>query len=150
MSHTTCTQGNWINSWLLVVGSQIVNLIHGPSFAHNLCFRCPNGSYEPILDIYVPRSFQWYEELINSLSFDPCNFPLKIWESRWTPISQSGSCLGSVKVHSLTLSYIPGSMWCDALTGCSQPCKPLCLGREPKSKVVTIIMSNTFSPLPKS
>ncbi len=27
-------------------------------FFHNLCFRCPNGSCEPILDIYVPRAFQ--------------------------------------------------------------------------------------------
>jgi len=36
---------------LLVVGSQIVNLIPILSFAHNLCFKCPNGSWEPILDI---------------------------------------------------------------------------------------------------
>jgi hypothetical protein len=28
-------------------------------------------------------------------------------------ISQSGNCLGSVNVHSLTLSYTPGSMRCD-------------------------------------
>jgi hypothetical protein len=29
-------------------------------------------------------------------------------------ISQSGSCLGNVSVHSLTLSYIPKSIWCDS------------------------------------
>jgi hypothetical protein len=36
MSHTTCTQGNRVNFWLLVVGSQIVNLTPGPSFGHNV------------------------------------------------------------------------------------------------------------------
>jgi hypothetical protein len=51
MSHATCTQGNLINSWLLVVRSQIVNLTPDPSFGHNLCFECPNGSCEPILQI---------------------------------------------------------------------------------------------------
>jgi hypothetical protein len=28
-----------------------------------------------------PRAFQWYKKLFNSLSFDPCNCSLKIWES---------------------------------------------------------------------
>ncbi len=31
-----------VDSWLLVVGSQTANLTFGPSFAHNLCCRCPN------------------------------------------------------------------------------------------------------------
>jgi len=51
MSHATYTQGNWGDSWLLVVGSQIVNLTPSPSFGHNLCFRCPNERCNPILDI---------------------------------------------------------------------------------------------------
>ncbi len=42
MSHIAYTQGNWVNSWLLVVRSQTANLTPGLSFAHNLCFRCPN------------------------------------------------------------------------------------------------------------
>jgi hypothetical protein len=58
ISHATYKQGNRGNSQLLVARSQIDNLIHGPSFGHNLCFSCPNGSCEPILDIYVPRVFQ--------------------------------------------------------------------------------------------
>jgi hypothetical protein len=58
MSHVTFTQGNWGDSRLLMVESQIANLTPVPSFGHNLCFRCPNGSCEPILDIYVPISFQ--------------------------------------------------------------------------------------------
>jgi len=37
-------------------------------------------------------------------------FTPTLGQSRVATISQSGSCLGSVKVHSLTLSYTPGSM----------------------------------------
>jgi hypothetical protein len=51
MWHVTFTQVNQGNSWLLVVGSQIGNLTLDPSFDHNLCFKYPNGSCEPILNI---------------------------------------------------------------------------------------------------
>jgi hypothetical protein len=51
MLHTTYTQVNHSDSWLLVVGSQIGNLTPIPSFGHNLCFKYPNGSCEFILDI---------------------------------------------------------------------------------------------------
>ncbi len=51
MSHATYTQGNRVDSWLLVVGNQIVNLTPCLSFGHNLCFECPNGWCEPILNI---------------------------------------------------------------------------------------------------
>jgi len=61
MSHTTCTQVNWVDSWLLVVGSQTANLTLSLSFGHNLCFRCPNGSCELIVDIYISIVFQWYK-----------------------------------------------------------------------------------------
>jgi len=50
------------DSQLLVVGSQIDNLILDLSFGHNLCFECPNGSCDPILDIYIPRVF---DDIIN-------------------------------------------------------------------------------------
>ncbi len=66
MSHATCTWGNRVDSRLLVVGSQTTNLIPGFSFGHNLCFRCSNGSCEPILNIYVSIVFQWYKR-----SFEP-------------------------------------------------------------------------------
>ncbi len=78
MQHITYTQVNKGDSQLLMVGSQIGNLFRNPSFSHNLCFKYPNGSCEPILDIYISRSFQWYKELFNLMSFDPYNFPLKI------------------------------------------------------------------------
>ncbi len=58
MSHATWTWGNRGDSRLLVVRSQIANLTPILSFGHNLCFRCPNESCEPISDIYVPRVFQ--------------------------------------------------------------------------------------------
>jgi len=48
-------QGGRGDSWLLMVGSQIANLIPGPAFGYNLCVKCPNGSWEPILDIYVQK-----------------------------------------------------------------------------------------------
>ncbi len=46
-----------VDSLLLMVGSQTASLTPGPSFAHNLGCRCPNGKCEPILDIYTSRSF---------------------------------------------------------------------------------------------
>jgi hypothetical protein len=113
MSHAACTQGNWVDSWLLVVRSQTANLTPGHSFGHNLCFRCPNEQCEPILDIYTSIDFHWYKELFKARSFDPCNHTLKIWESFRDSNSQHGSSLGSVKVHSLTLFAFPGA--CEVL-----------------------------------
>jgi hypothetical protein len=40
-----------IDSRLLVVGSQTGSLTPGPSFAHNLGYRCPNGQCEAIFYI---------------------------------------------------------------------------------------------------
>ncbi len=94
LSQATCTQGNQVNSWLLVVGSQIVNLTLSLSFGHNLCFRCPNGSCEPILDIYVLIVFQWYKELFNPLGFNPWNCSLNIRGSTETPTPKVGIPLG--------------------------------------------------------
>jgi len=51
MWHTTCTQGNRGDSRLSMVDSQIGNFTLEPFFGHNLCFKCPNGSCEPILDM---------------------------------------------------------------------------------------------------
>jgi hypothetical protein len=58
MSHSWIEPWEEVDSWLLVVGSQTVSLTSGPSFAHNLGCRCPNGSCEAILDIYSSRPFQ--------------------------------------------------------------------------------------------
>jgi len=157
MSHALCIQVNRVDSWLFLVGSQTASLIPGPSFGHNLCFRCPNEQCEPILDIYVIRAFQWYKERHKPLNFDPWNWSLKFWESTGTPSPKVGVALGVwgfIPSYSLTLSYTPGSMWCDSrASSWPAPLWPLCfdsrasfwpatlqlfcLGREPKARVAT-------------
>jgi len=94
MSHATYTQGNRIDSQLLVVGSQTTNLTPDPSFGHNWCFKCPNGSCKPILYIYVSIAFQWYKELLNPLGFDPCNCSLNIRKSTDIPTPKVEAPLG--------------------------------------------------------
>jgi hypothetical protein len=47
-----------------MVGSQIGNLTPSLCFGHNLCFKCPNGSFEPILDIKFQNIFN---DIMNSL-----------------------------------------------------------------------------------
>jgi hypothetical protein len=91
MLHAACTRGNWVNSQLLVVWS---SLTLGLPFDHNLCFRCPNGSCEPILDIYILITFQWYKKLFKLMGFDSYNRPLKIRDSIGTPIPKMGVHLG--------------------------------------------------------
>jgi hypothetical protein len=77
-----------------MVEGQIVNLTPSPSFGHNLYFKCPNGSSEPILNVYVLRAFQLYKELLNPMSFDPYDHSLEIRESIGTPIPKMGVHLG--------------------------------------------------------
>jgi hypothetical protein len=93
MWHATCMQGNQGDSWFLVVGSQIANFTSGTSFGHNLCFKNSNGPCKPILNIYVPRSFQWYKEPFDPMNFIPYNGPLKIQESIGTPTPKVGAHL---------------------------------------------------------
>jgi hypothetical protein len=51
MSHALCSQVSWVDSRLFLVGNQTGSLTPGPSFGHNLCFKCPNEQCELILDI---------------------------------------------------------------------------------------------------
>ncbi len=90
--HFTCTHRGRVDSRLLVVGSQIVNLTPGLSFAHNLCCKCLNGSCEAIFDIYASRPFQHYKEHLKARCFDPCNWILNFQESRRTPKSPFREC----------------------------------------------------------
>jgi hypothetical protein len=53
MLHIACMPKNLVDSWHLMVGTQIANLTPDLSFGHNLCFRCLNGQCKPILDTYV-------------------------------------------------------------------------------------------------
>ncbi len=58
MSHAAYTQGNRVDYKLLMVGNQTANLTSGLYLGHNLCFKCPNVSCEPILIIYVSIPFR--------------------------------------------------------------------------------------------
>jgi hypothetical protein len=114
-SHATCMQRNWVDSQLFMVESQTISLTPCLSFGHKLCFRCPNGSCEHILDIYVSIVFQWYKDIFKARDFDPCNCSLKIWESTGTTTPNMGIHLG-VWVFILTLSHTPRSFfWPDLL-----------------------------------
>jgi len=77
-----------------MLGNQIGNITPNPSFGHNLCFKCPNGSHNPILDIYILRDFQWCKEVFNPMFFDLWNRLLKIWKSIRTPTPKVGAHLG--------------------------------------------------------
>ncbi len=128
MWHATCMQVNWVDSRFLMVGSQTVNLTPDPSFEHNLCFRCPNGSCEPISHIY---SFP--------MSFDPCNRSLRIRKSTRTPTPKVGVPLrmwGFIPSHSFTFPRA----WNVTPRFPSWPTllQALCLGREPKARVATL------------
>jgi hypothetical protein len=138
MLHATCTEGDRVDSQLLIVGSQTANLISSISFGHNLCFKCPNKSCDLILYIYIPRTFRWYKELLNLLSFDLGNRLLKIQKSTGTPSPKVGVALGVWWFISSHFPTLPGA--CSVTFGLPfgpQPCKPLCFGHEPKVKVTT-------------
>jgi hypothetical protein len=139
MLHDTCTQGNWVDSQLLVVGSQIANLILDPSFGHNLCCICPNGWCNPILDIYVLRAFQWYIELLKTLSFYAWNPPLKIWESIGSLSPKVGVALGVrgfIPSHSFALPGVCGVTL--GLLSWPATLQAFCLGRKPKARVAIV------------
>ncbi len=142
MWHATCTQINHGDSWCLMVKSQIGNLIHDPPFGHNLCFKCPNGSCKPVLDIYVLKVFQ----IFNPMSFDLViafwrfESPLGLQFPKW-------DSLRNVGVHSLTLSYPPDNIKCDSWASVfvhtfASPC----FGREPKMVVNPTYYPPTYPP----
>jgi hypothetical protein len=94
VSHFLIGHRELVDSWLLVVGSQTASLTPGPSFAHNLGYRCPNRKCEGIFDIYVSRPFQRHQEHPNARCFAPCCRTLNIRESRRTPNPQLFQVLG--------------------------------------------------------
>ncbi len=105
-----------------MVRSQTGNLTLGPSFGYNLCFRCPNEECEIILDIYIPKNFQWYNKRHKPLSFDHWNCSLKFWESTETPSPKMGVALG---VWGFTPSHFP------TLSGVCDVTPRLALGLHP-------------------
>jgi hypothetical protein len=92
-----------------MVRSQIGNLTPSSFFGHNLCFKYPNGSCKPILDIYVLIAFQRYKEIFNIIKFDPYIRPLNFLESIKTPIPKMEAHLGVwgfIPSHFPTLSKV--------------------------------------------
>jgi hypothetical protein len=70
------------------------------------------------------------------MGFDPYNHTLKIHKSIGTLIPKVGAHFGSVKVHSFTLSCIPGSMKCDSRASLlGYTFASPCFGCEPKVRV---------------
>jgi len=151
MWHVIFSQVNRVDSRLFLVRSQIGNLTSGPSFGHNLCFRSSNEQFEPILNIYVSKAFQWYKERHKPLRFDPSNCSLKFWESTRTPSPKVRVALGVwgfTPSHFLTL---PGV--CDVTPGLPlgpHPCNPFALVASPKLRLWHFqlhyaIMFNSFN-----
>jgi hypothetical protein len=95
VSHFQLKVWEEVDSRPLVIGSQTASLTPGPSFAHNLGYRCPNGQCEAIFDIYASRTFQWHQEHLNARCFEPCCRTLNIRESRRTPSPQLWECWAS-------------------------------------------------------
>jgi len=59
--------------------------------------------------------------------------------------SQNGNSLGSVRVHSLTLSYTPGNMRSDSRASLlARTLASPYLGHKPKAKVATIWMNEEY------
>ncbi len=147
MWHATCKHVIQGDYWILVVGNQIDTLTSDLSFGHNLFCKYSNGSWYPILDIYILKYFQWYKEILNPMNFEPSNCSLKIWDSVRIPNSQSGSPLGSVWAHSITLFHTPGSVNVTAkLHSWLAPFHALAfqypfLGYEPKVRVVIVSLN---------
>ncbi len=92
MSHSFYRRWDRIDFRLFVIGNQIASLTLGPSFAHNLGCRSPNGSCEAILDIYTSKPFQRYKEHLDARCFDPYNEAPNLRESQRTPSSHFWEC----------------------------------------------------------
>jgi hypothetical protein len=95
VSHSQFGAREEVDSRLLMVGSQIASLTPGPSFAHNLGYRCPNDQCEAIFYIYASRPFQRHQEHLNARCFGPCCWTLNIRESWRTSNPQLWRCWAS-------------------------------------------------------
>jgi hypothetical protein len=140
MSHATCTQGNWVDSRLLVVRSQIANLTPGLFWGHNLCVSdAQMGHASPL---YVPRAFS------NDIKNSPIQWSLTPAIILWRFNSPSGFQFPTLErtwececsfSHTLLHSQPLGNMKCDfwASLLVRTHASP-CLGRELKVRVATM------------
>jgi hypothetical protein len=118
MWHAIYMHVNQSNSQLLMVRSQIDTLTPDLCFDHNLFCKYSSGSYEPMLDIFVSRTFQMYKKLFNPMSFDLSNHSLEIQDSIRTSTPKVGIHLGMcgfIPSHSFTIlrmwMWFPGCIF---------------------------------------
>jgi hypothetical protein len=143
MWHAIWRHINQGDSQLLMVGRLGVKFVFwllSLFSGHNLCCKYSNGSCEPILNIYISRTFQWYKEMFNPMSFDLPNHFLKIRDSIGTLTPKMG-------VHLGVCGFIPShsfAFWeckCDSRVAFSThtfPCP--CLGCKPKDRVMVVVL----------
>jgi hypothetical protein len=98
MWHIICTHVIQRDSQLLMVGSFDI------SFGHNLCCKYSNGSWKPILNIYVLRNFQCYKKVLNPMNFESSK-QIENLRLHRDSNSQSGN-----PPWTHTLSRIPGNV----------------------------------------
>jgi hypothetical protein len=118
ISHATFMQGNWDNSRFLVIGSRIANLTPGPSFGHNV-FQMSKWVMQTHFKHLCFNSFQMVWKTLRAIGFWPLQSLSEHSGVHWDFNSRSERSFGSVRVHSLTLSFTPG------FPLGPQPCKPL-------------------------
>jgi len=91
------------------------------------------------------KSFPLVKITFQSNEFRPLKFPSESSGVHWESNSQSGSSRGSVKVHFLTLSYIPRNMKCDSWASLlAQTFASPFLGCKPKARVATRIVTRLW------
>jgi hypothetical protein len=137
MWHATWMHENRGDSWFLVVGSQISNLIPNPSFGHKLCFKYQMGHASPFKTSMFQElsndiknfSIQWFLTLV--ITFWKFGNPFRLQLPKWKLIWE---CRGSFPLT--FLHYQEHEMWLPGSLLAHTFASP-CLGREPKARVVT-------------
>jgi hypothetical protein len=123
-----------------MVGNQIGNLTPDPYLSHNLCLSVQMGHANPF------QTCKFQELFIDIMNFSiqwVLTHAIALWKLgvHWDFNSQSGSSFGSARVHSLTLSYTPGSMRCDSQASfLARNLASVCLGHELRARVATLIL----------
>jgi len=145
MVHTTCTQGNEGNSRLLVVGIKLPIWFPTLHLAITYVLNTQMGHASPFYTSMFHELFNDVKNFFNSMSFDPCNRPLKIRDSIGCLLGlQLPKCeltwelWGFIPSHSPTLL----GAWnvTPRLTFGSHLCKFFCLNHKLKVRITIITL----------
>jgi hypothetical protein len=132
--HATCTQGNQVDSQLPMVESQIGSLTLDLSFGHNLCWKCPNGSCEPILNIYASIIFS--NGIKNSSRRGVLDCAIDLWSFE----SPSGPQLPTMGIHLGVWVFISHTLLHSRVSFLARALASPCFGYKPNATVTTTIM----------